>query len=78
MVIYKYFSLSNNNLTNLPNSFGNWTNLEYFLLSGNKLTSLPKKITNLTILQMFTYNIINQQFTKGNVEYQRMFNNDCI
>ncbi|MBP5093899.1 MAG: leucine-rich repeat domain-containing protein, partial [Abditibacteriota bacterium] len=43
--------LRGNNLTSLPESIGNLTNLEFLFLDYNKLTSLPSSIGNLTNLR---------------------------
>ena len=46
----KYLYLRNNNLSNLPESIGNLTNLEYLDLRNNNLSNLPESIGNLTNL----------------------------
>ena len=56
--VYK-LSLSNNQLTSLPESIGNLTNLVQLDLSSNQLTSLPESIGNLTNLQTLIL-VINQ------------------
>ena len=44
--------LSSNQLTSLPESIGELSNLEYLDLSSNQLTSLPESICNLNV---YTY-----------------------
>ena len=47
----KRLYLSDNQLTALPDSFGNLTSLEELSLYNNKLTSLPESLANLTSLK---------------------------
>jgi len=42
--------LEYNQLTTLPESFGNLSSLEYLYLSSNQLTTLPESIGNLSSL----------------------------
>jgi hypothetical protein len=56
-------NLSDKKLTNLPESFGNLTNLDDLLLSNNMLTILPESFRNLTNL------------SKLNLYSKRMFGN---
>ena len=46
-----YLDCSRNQLTSLPESIGNLTQLKTFYCSSNKLTTLPESIGNLTQLQ---------------------------
>ena len=52
---------SGNQLTSLPESFGNLSNLRNLFLEHNQLTSLPKKFGNLNKLHFFF--IYNNQLT---------------
>jgi Leucine-rich repeat (LRR) protein len=45
------FSLSDNNLTTLPESFGNLSSLKELYLEYNQLTSIPESIGNLSSLE---------------------------
>ena len=54
-------TLANNQLTSLPESFGNLSSLEYLDLENNQLTSLPESFGNLSSLQ--SLHLDNNQLT---------------
>jgi hypothetical protein len=54
--------VSNNQLTQLPESIGKLTNLRQLLLNNNQLTQLPESISELT--RLGTLNLSNNQLTQ--------------
>jgi internalin A len=59
---YRWIDLSNNELTEIPESIAKLTNLTTLDLRGNKLTKIPESITKLTNLT--TLNLRNNQLTE--------------
>jgi hypothetical protein len=57
----KFLSISNNELTSLPDSIGNLINLTHLSIDNNNLTSLPDSIGNLINLEMLS--IYNNNLT---------------
>ena len=54
--------MEDNQLVNLPNSFGNLTNLNSLSLEGNQLSSLPKSFSKLT--NLYNLNISDNQLNE--------------